>query len=401
MSCRSRSRWVLVGPRVRSPFSALVLLSVVAIAVAPWFRVTRAVAAVRGSSPTPSAAVGDAPLDTSLVANGASWVVLAMGYLDQPTNTFWQAFYRPKGSSRWILRTPPGVATNGGLVATVAGGLGVLAFVPSQQLRYAPLATTTDGGAQYGAGLLPDDLASSPDALSVTAAGMAAAITPTDVLSSPANLTGWHPIATTKALAATLPGRTCGLLSVTAVALVGQTVDLGADCGRPGDVGILASSGGAFRAIGPSLPATMRQDRVDVVRLVRDGTEISALLALTGGPTVEYVAAWLPRESATWQLSPAMTLRGSLRSASVASGDGFALLTSGTSGPQVAVIRPGASTWQMLPAPPIASATVAVDRSRIDVIAVNQARFIDYSLVGGRWSRSQVINVPILYGSSN
>ena len=36
-------------------------------------------------------------------------------------NNFWQLFVRPAGTGSWRLVTPPGVATNGGLVVASPG----------------------------------------------------------------------------------------------------------------------------------------------------------------------------------------------------------------------------------------------------------------------------------------
>ena len=65
-------------------------------------------------------------------------------------NNFWQLFVRPAGTTTWRLATPPGVASNGGLVITGLGtGPVVAGFRPSQDLSYSPLATTRDNGTAW------------------------------------------------------------------------------------------------------------------------------------------------------------------------------------------------------------------------------------------------------------
>ena len=94
-----------------------------------------------------------------------------MGGSAAQENNFWQMFYRQ--ASTWRLATPAGVADNGGLVVagTPAGPL-LTGFLPSQDLTFSPLATSTNSGASWSAaGPVDPGLADVPDAL---AAGPAA-----------------------------------------------------------------------------------------------------------------------------------------------------------------------------------------------------------------------------------
>ncbi len=107
-----------------------------------------------------------------------------MGHLDDPANTFWEEFTLPSGADQWVERTPVDVADNGGLVTAPTSDGVVVGFRPSADLKFSPLASTSDGGATYTPGLLSDGLANVPDALSVTASGHAAALTSTQVMTS-------------------------------------------------------------------------------------------------------------------------------------------------------------------------------------------------------------------------
>ncbi len=72
-------------------------------------------------------------LATSLATATGTWAVAVMGGSAASHNNFWQLFARPAGTSTWRLATPPGVASNGGLVLTGLRGGSVLAgFRPSQ-----------------------------------------------------------------------------------------------------------------------------------------------------------------------------------------------------------------------------------------------------------------------------
>ena len=57
-------------------------------------------------------------LATSLATATGTWAVAVMGGSAASHNNFWQLFVRPDGTSTWRLATPPGVASNGGLVLT-------------------------------------------------------------------------------------------------------------------------------------------------------------------------------------------------------------------------------------------------------------------------------------------
>ena len=86
-----------------------------------------------------------------------------MGRLDDPLNTFWQLLALTGGS--WELATPPGVASNGGLMVAAQPQSVLAGFGPSQDLRFSPLAHSTDQGSSWDPGVLPAGLARVPDAL--------------------------------------------------------------------------------------------------------------------------------------------------------------------------------------------------------------------------------------------
>ena len=145
------------------------------------------------AGPASPATEPTAPLATSLSSASGTWVTVPMGETSDPLNTYWQLLYLGAGAANWIVRTPPDVADNGGLVmGQTNDGLDV-AFRPSNQLRFTPLAVTTDGGATYTPGLVPVALADVPDALSINAAGQASVLADSGVHTSPTGLSGWQP----------------------------------------------------------------------------------------------------------------------------------------------------------------------------------------------------------------
>ena len=125
-------------------------------------------------------------------------------------NNFWQLFVRPAATGKWRLATPPGVASNGGLVvASLGAGSVVAGFRPSQDLSYSPLATTHDNGTAWTPGLLDAALADVPDALAAAPGGghlLALLASGQAELSGPGG-TGWTRLATRQSLAASPAGR--------------------------------------------------------------------------------------------------------------------------------------------------------------------------------------------------
>ena len=152
-------------------------------------------------------------LSTSLVTTTGTWAVAVMGGSAAEHNNFWQLFVRPAATGKWRLATPPGVASNGGLVVASPGAGSVVAgFRPSQDLSFSPLATTHDNGTAWTPGLLDAALADVPDALAAAPGGahlLALLASGGAELSGPGG-TGWARLATRQTLAASAAGRQCG-----------------------------------------------------------------------------------------------------------------------------------------------------------------------------------------------
>jgi len=172
-------------------------------------------------SGAPASPAQQPSLSTSLVTTTGTRAVAVLGGPAAQHNNFWQLFVRPPATGRWRLATPPGVASNGGLVVAGLGAGSVVAgFRPSQDPSYSPLATTHDNGTAWTPGLLDAALADVPDALAAAPGGghLLALLASGDAeLSSPGG-TAWTRLATRRALAASAAGGRCGLGSLTAAA---------------------------------------------------------------------------------------------------------------------------------------------------------------------------------------
>jgi len=235
---------------------------------------------------TPSLQVQTAPLSTSLVTAQGTWAVTVMGGSAASENNFWQLFVRPAGASRWSLVTPEGVADNGGLVA--AGGAGgaplLVGFRPSQGLTYSPLASSSDTGKNWSPGLLDAELADVQDAIAVAPSGRTLALLRDGGIKAAATAGAtaagqWSPLTSLSALAATAPGRGCGLVAVNAVSFGPDNVPMAAgSCVRRGVAGVFADTGGTWQAAGPVLPAGFGGDQVQVLGLAATTGGNAALL---------------------------------------------------------------------------------------------------------------------------
>ncbi len=348
---------------------------------------------------------GLVPLQTSLVTAAGTWAVAVMGATTDHNN-FWQLFNRPARSTRWKLVTPPGVADNGGLVLAGAGGRSLItAFRPSQYLTFTPLTATSDGGRSWSPGNPIDAaLANVPDALAAAPGSGHLLALLTDGTAKTAALSDprWSTVASQRSLAATAPGRRCGLVDLTAAAFSpsGQPLLAGA-CSHPGTAGIFAYSGGTWRAAGPPLPATLAGRAITVLRLTRTAGGTVALLAAGTGPAASLLAAWSDGSGSHWTLSAAVKLNGGHLTATSFGPGGTASVVLNANRAET-IAGPGAS-WQALPALPAGTATLAPDPAGgFDALATHRATLTVWQLAPGSatWAKTQAIHVPIQFGSS-
>jgi len=394
---------------------------------------------------------------TSLSAgHGAAWAVLEVGGSRTQHNNFWQLLVRPAAGQDWRLATPPGVADNGGLVATAPGGYGstagpgsnsgtgnggtagsgsngsgaagpgdgaatapglVAGFVPSQDLTFSPLATSKDGGRHWAPGLLPAGLAAAAAALAAGPDGRLIALTRTGVQLSGPGGTGWQALVSVKALAASPAGRSCGLTGLTAVAFgsAGTPLLAGA-CSHPGVTGIFVQSGGQWRLAGLKPPAGFAGRPVTVVQLTAtEPGKLTAFLAAGpppaghgasagADPAQDLAAAWLG-DGQPWTTSAPLPLAGRKLVSTAAGSGGTAgvILTGG----RAAVIRPASGTaaaaWTALPALPAAAADLVLGPGRqVSVLTTGRTTVTAWQLstTGTSWSPGQKLTIPVPFGSS-
>ncbi len=353
----------------------------------------------------PAAAPQPPSLSTSLVTATGTWAVAVMGGPAAEHNDFWQLFVRPAGTGRWRLATPPGVASNGGLVvASLGAGSVVAGFRPSQDLSFSPLATTHDNGTAWTPGLVDAALADVPDALAAASGGgrlLALLASGQAELSGPSG-TAWTRLATRRALAASAAGGRCGLGSLTAAAFSPSGVPmLAASCARPGTAGVFAYASGTWHPAGPTLPASYARQHVIVLRLTTTAATTMALLAAGTGAAAGLLAAWSTDSGAHWALSQPLPLHGAkLTSASSGPGGTVAVVLTGN---RARAVAGPAGSWRQLPPLPAGTATLApTSAGGWDALAVHSTKLTVWQIPpgGAAWAATQTISVPIEFVSS-
>ncbi len=349
-------------------------------------------------------------LATSADYAGGTLAVLVMGGSSATHNNFWQLFARPAANAPWTLATPLGVADNGGISVAPTSGKSLVAIIrPSQDLSFSPLSASVDNGAKWSqAGLLDSALASYPDALAAAPGGTLIALTRNGSVEVSAHAGApWTRLATRRSLAASAAARSCGLAGLTAAAYSPSAAPLlGGTCTRAGQAGIFTFAGGSWQSVGPALPKGSAPG-AEVLAMTRTATGDTALLLTGSGRTATLLAAWSAGNGQPWQLSAPHRLGGAQVHSAAFSGQAVGVLLSG--GAAVSVTGPGAS-WRSLPAlpagtsalPPGAATLAAGTAGTFQALIAHGSQLSVWALPAGgtAWTRSQVINVAIPYGSS-
>lgn len=356
------------------------------------------VSATASAVPPPSLAL-------SVDSAAGTWATVQMGGSAAQYNNFWQLFVRPAGAASWRLVTPPGMASNGGLVLATDGGRSlVTAFRPSQYVTFSPLSSTADGGAHWATGDVVAGLADVPDALAAAPGSSdLIALLPDAVELSRAGGSGWTTLARPRSVADSAAGRACGLTGLTAVAFspAGAPMAAGA-CAKTGLAGIFALDGGHWQAAGPALPASLAHRPVTVLRLATVHGRELALLSAGSGSAATIAVVWSASGPGEWQVSAALPTQGrQVVSASFGPGGAAAVVLSGGRGEMFA--GPG-SSWRQLPVLPAGTQVLAMGtRGQVEALASHESVLTVWTAgpASTGWVREQAINVPIQYGSSS
>ncbi len=318
-------------------------------------------------------------------------------------NNFWQLFTRAAGSTTWKLVTPPGTADNGGLVLAAGGTQSLIAaFRPSQDLTYTPLIETSNSG-QAWSSLSPLDaaLASTPGSLAVQpdSAHLVALTGGGTAEMAAADYTTWKTLTSTRELASAPAGQRCRPSALTAILFTSTATPLlGTACAHPGTAGIFAEVDGTWQAAGPSIPGALAHQDVTVLRLTQTATGIAALLQAGS----HLIAAWSTDNGSHWTLSPPLQMgdAGTASSASFGPDGTAAIVLTGSRGH---TITPGGQWHQLPPLPAGTAALAPAAHGSTTALAVYGGTLTVWQLAPGtiRWAKTQIIKVPIQFGSSS
>ena len=369
------------------------------------------------SQAAPAAPAVRLSLATSADYPDGSWAVLVMGGSAADHNNFWQVFVRPGQAATWKLATPLGAASNGGITVAAEGGPALAAAIrPSQDLSFSPLASSSDNGAKWAqSGLLDTRLAGYPDALAAAPGGGLIALTPAGDVELRAHPGAtWTRLATGRAVVTS--GSGCGPAQLTSVAYSPSGTPLVAGaCTGPARAGIFRLASGRWSRTGPALPAALARQDVEVLQMARAGHTVAALLVAGRGDAAHLLGAWSNRDGTSWtlsqpyQLGPALVRivwRQPVRQRLL----GQRLARRGPARRPGRLGQRAGAAWRTLPGLP-AKASSAPDGG-VTLAAAPGGGFQALSARGGQlsvwslssggsgWSRSQVINVTIPYGSS-
>ncbi|MHB1987204.1 MAG: hypothetical protein ACYCSF_04340 [Acidimicrobiales bacterium] len=388
------------------------------------------------------------PLPTSLMTANALFAIVPMGRLSSVTGTFWQLVTRPHTSARWALATPPGVASNGGLVAEheagarkrlaprplraggpagagapAPSGALVVGFLTSNLLGFSPLARTTDGGRSWSGAVLPRALTPVPGALAGSSSGGSIALLGRGgktVSSSPSGLGGWRSITTRASLATSATGAVCKLQGLASTAFVqtragsgrSQAVPaVGAVCAHKGIVGIFEPQANHWRNIGPRLVAVTT---TEVAGLSASGTTLHALVAARDGSQWKLVELTAGGQAARWTASGELVISRGTRVQALGwtAAAPWVLLAEGpAASPRAERLEVlDAGNWRLIARPPRRTQTVAYgplegppapSGYRLQALAVSGSVLTIYELdSSGAWVRSQLVRVKLENGSA-
>jgi hypothetical protein len=371
------------------------------------------VSACSASSGAPTAATVKVPLASTVEATDGPWATTPMGTLSDPLNTFWQIVHRPaSGLTGWTDSVDAtATATNGGLVVASSGARVLLGVLPTQDLKFTPVLSTTDSGRTWDDGVVPGILAALPSSLAAGDGELLALVTTggSSAVLGASDLTHWGPVVSEADLAATGSGHDCSVASLDAVALVGSTPVVGATCSHPGVVGLFEKVAGAWTSPVVRLPASLSGWTTRVLDLRRDASGgLAALLAVAGHGSYGVVAAWSPDGSTGWTFSAELPLvsASSMTSLGAAGDRGFYVMQQvAAAATRLGVMDGPGAKWATGPGPADGTGPAAVDGAGVEVLSTGGT---DLSVWGGAgsgvpssWPVAQKLTVEIPFGSSN
>ena len=345
---------------------------------------------------------------TSIATAADSWAVVPIS----AGPAFWEVFARAGNSGTWKLVTPPGVADNGGLVASAGGASSLTVAVrPTQDLMFSPLAVTSDGGASWSTGGPIDaTLAASPDAFAADGSRLAALLSDGAVDFSSDTGATWSTIAKPGAIAASSAAKGCdGAVRVTSISFGTTDTEVlaGGTCGTGGTATVFSyKPGQGWQRL--SLPVSGQLARFTAGTALVEGKAGLAALWLGTGRTGYAGSATAQPPSAPLALSKSAPLpvSGPITASGTLPDAGAWVLLPGGRAATVSLLGTTGGTPQWLLLPPVPARTTVLASGpdgATDALAVSGDTLTVWRLAPKAtvWSKVQAISVPVQAGSSS
>lgn len=350
-------------------------------------------------SPAPGAPAPAVPLVAATSGASSSWASVPMGDLSHRANTFWELFGRV--GARWVLSTPPGIATNGGVVAADAPSTSIAAgVVPSFELAFSTVATAMRPGGPWRNGVLPSGLVATPDALATgpgrTVFALLAGATK-GIVRSVGGVERWSTLASDRAIAHDT-GPRCSLVDPSALAVLpsGEPI-VGGRCARGSALPIATLVDGRWRLSSVAGPA---HGHATILRLAVIGADVRAIVASDQHGRRSVEAAWRPQSSPTWHVDDPLVLPAGASVTSTTLGTADSTVVVATSQRETAYTQSLLRTeWASLVLP--AGSDVMLAGPPPEALAVHHSELLVYARRGTTWQVVQRVEVPIEYGSSS
>ncbi len=363
--------------------SMVALLSGVAVATA------MSAGTATGVSATSLTPLGAAALPVALTAATTSdrlvTVVSDFGDLSRPRLRF--ADVLSGEGKQYLVATPPGMATNGGIVVATLGSTRTAALLPSQLLRFTPFARST-AHAEWLPGVTESLVARHPDAVAEAGRGIDL-VDERGVLRTSTDLEHWKKVATP--LPQWAKQARCKLRAVASGRGTAKPV-LGLSCKAP--TRSLVAVGETSLATGANTPR----------QLLRLQATDHGYVAVTSMPALGRVTIDQFNEALTVTSSVSAAI-GNIRATAVHHEGSVVLL--GTRGDREVVATIEGNSVRVVKAPKRARAVVLSLSGQTQVLSViDHVRTEQASLVtvrswnGQRWSVTGRFGVPVPYGSS-
>jgi photosystem II stability/assembly factor-like uncharacterized protein len=310
------------GPRWPRWAALLAFLVIGVVAVAFGILELPSAPVVPPVTPIPNTAAGRLVEQIESVNYPTSQV----GWAVVPTKIYWRLARTSDAGGRWIDVTPPGAGTNGGIAVTVTGrSTAIVVFLAYQYIRASTFAMTTDGGADWTAGILPNAVSEGPDPMfALTSSQMWAVLANGTVLASTNRGTSWTAVA--------LPELQSGSCLPTSIWFTSPTNGwITGQCRGVAAMWHSANSGGSWQPVVLS-GAYARSTAVAVAppQSTSSGAVLTSAVASGRGPESLRVFA---QSSSGWTSAPAVALpAGRVLVSFTSASDGWALVAPRSAG---------------------------------------------------------------------